>query len=248
MATLRIAQLTDLHLTADLKHPRWRTLERILDILRTQVDPVDRVVLTGDIANTRFERIYPALRELLQPWWDRLRLIPGNHDHRDQIQAVFDARLTAVARKSAFSEDLAGVRLVGLDTARPFRVSGRLGATQLSWLNEQLEAGLPTLIFMHHPPLAVGAWWLGKDLLRDRKAFATVLQDKPIRAIVCGHVHQPFEGTFHGTPILTTPSTAYQFHPTSLIPRTTAAPPGFRIIEIEETVITSAKVHPLPPV
>lgn len=245
MATLRIAHLTDLHLTASLKHRRWHTLERILDFLRNEADPIDRVILTGDIAKTRFEGVYPALREMLQPWWDKLRLVPGNHDHRDQIQAVFDARLTAVGRKSAFSEDLAGVRLVGLDTARPFRVSGRLGVTQLSWLNERLETRLPTIIFMHHPPLPVGAWWLGKDLLRDRKAFAAVLQGKPIRAIVCGHVHQPFEGTFHGTPILTTPSTAYQFHPTSLIPRTTAAPPGFRIIEIEETVITSTRVYHL---
>jgi Icc protein len=245
MATLRIAHLSDLHLTRDLSHPRWRTLERILCGLPQLVGYVDRVILSGDIANTRFESIYPPLRELLTPWWDKLRLIPGNHDHRDQIQRVFGERLTAVGNKSAFSEDLAGVRLIGLDTARPFRVSGRIGALQLSWLGDQLDAGLPTLIFLHHPPLAVGAWWLGKDLLRDRRALAKVVQGKSVRAILCGHVHQPFEGTFHGIPLFTTPSTAYQFHPTSLIPRTTGAPPAFRVIEMEAGAITATAVHQL---
>lgn len=245
MALLRIAQLSDLHLTSDLSHPRWLTLERILHDLPHQVGHVDRVILTGDIANTRFEGIYPALREILAPWWDKLRLIPGNHDHRNQIQRVFSERLTAVGNKSAFSEDIAGVRLIGLDTARPFRVSGRIGALQLSWLSNQLEAAQPTLIFVHHPPMAVGAWWLGKDLLRDRQALAKVVQGKSVRAILCGHVHQPFEGTFHGIPLLTAPSTAYQFHPTSLIPRTTGAPPAFRVIEMETGVITATRVQTL---
>jgi Icc protein len=242
---LRLAQLSDLHLTRDLSHRRWRALERILGLLAEQSPPIDRLILTGDLAKSRFEGIYPALRELLQPWWDKLRLIPGNHDHRDQIQKTFGDRLTAVGKKSAFCEDLAGVRLIGLDSARPFRVSGRLGPRQLSWLTEQLNAGLPSLIFMHHPPLKVGTWWLDKDLLRDRRAFAAVIQGKPMVAIACGHVHQPFEGTFQGVPLLTTPSTAYQFQPKSLFPRTTRAPSAFRIIELDGNSLSATQVHHL---
>lgn len=185
--TGRIVQLSDLHLTADeggrvWGAEPWANLRRVLDALAAGPSP-DLVVLTGDLANQRRPETYGRLREWMAPWRDRLRVIPGNHDHRGMVRETFADRVLAGRVTVNFVQELGGWKLVGLDSLRRFRVHGRLGGEQRRWLAGELDAGdAPALLFLHHPPIRVGAWWLDKDRPRDRAALARLVRqhDPPV--------------------------------------------------------------------
>lgn len=235
----RIVQLTDLHLIASTRPRRgrtdvWANLHRALDHLRRSLGSVDQLVLTGDLANRGHPETYARLRQAVAEWEDRLRVVPGNHDDREMVRAAFGDRFVSGSVSLDFVTTLGAFRLIGLDTLRPWRVHGRLGAEQLAWLEAELRrSDAPTLLFMHHPPIRVGAWWLDKDLLRDHAALHDVVEQSPVRALFCGHVHQESRGRFAGADVWTTPSTAYQFVPRSLIPRSTRSLPAFRVIDLD---------------
>jgi Icc protein len=168
------------------------------------------------------------------PFAGRLRVLAGNHDSRRLLRAHFGELLDASAPHVNFVHDLAGWRVLGLDSVqRPF-VHGRFGARQLAWLRQQLAAVTrPVLAFVHHPPIAVGCWWLDKDLPRDRAAFGEVLAGRRVQLLACGHVHQAHEGEFAGVRVVTTPATAYQFPPRAKLPDPGARGPGLRVIELD---------------
>ena len=235
----RIVQLTNLHLTAAPGGRSWRAdvwgnLHRALEHVRSALGTIDLLVLTGDLANQRRPETYARLREVVDEWADRLRVLPGNHDDREMVRTAFGDRLIAGSATLNFVARLGAFRLIGLDTLRPWRVHGRLGQQQLAWLEVELrKAETPALLFMHHPPIRVGTWWLDKDLLRDHAALRDVLQRTPVRAFFCGHVHQESSGRFGSADVWTTPSTAYQFPPHALLPGSERTPPAFRVIDLD---------------
>ena len=245
--SLRIVQLSDLHLRPRVDDRRWETFERLLAELSAQLGGFDRIVLTGDLAAHGERSVYESLRARVAAYLPQLRVVSGNHDTRHHLRGVFEDRFVLGPSTLNFVEDLKGVRLIGLDSTQPFRVGGTLGKTQLDWLAGMLPVATPSLIFLHHPPLAVGSWWLDKDRLRDRMALARVLQDQNVLGIFCGHVHQEFEGRLGAIPVWTTPSTAYQFKPRSLIPRTEAKEPGFRVIEVHDGLLHTQVIRSANP-
>ena len=96
----RIVQLTDLHLTSAPGGRSWRAdvwgnLRRALEHIRSAVGSIDLLVLTGDLANQRRPETYARLREAVDGWIDRLRVLPGNHDDREMVRAAFGDRLLA---------------------------------------------------------------------------------------------------------------------------------------------------------
>jgi hypothetical protein len=71
----------------------------------------------------------------------------------------------------------------------------------------------PTLIAMHHPPLATGipAWDELGLAAADRQALGEVVARHPqVRRLVAGHVHRVISATLAGRPVLTVPSTYVQ--------------------------------------
>lgn len=248
---MRIVQLTDLHLTAAPGGRSWRTdvwtnFHRTLDHVRREIGVLDLLVLTGDLANQRRPETYARLREAVSEWVDRLRVLPGNHDDREMVRAAFGDRLLQGPASVNFVAELGAFRLIGLDTLRRFRVHGLLGDEQLAWLERELaQSATPAVLFMHHPPIRVGTWWLDKDLLRDHEKLRVVVQKGPVRAVFCGHVHQESSGRLGNADVYTTPSTAYQFLPRSLLPGSVrrTAQPGFRVIDLEGDRIETRVVH-----
>jgi len=248
----RIVQLTDLHLTSAPDGRSWRAdvwtnLRRALEHVRTEVGSIDLLVLTGDLANQRRPETYARLREVVDEWGDRVRVLPGNHDNREMVRAAFGDRLMPGSATLNFVVPLGELRVIGLDTLRPWRVHGRLGAPQLAWLAGELRRSeTPTILFMHHPPIRVGTWWLDKDLLRDHDELRAIVESSPVRAFFCGHVHQESRGRFGGADVWTTPSTAYQFPPHALLPGSRRTPPAFRVIDLDGPRIDTHVVR-VPP-
>jgi len=236
-------QLTDLHLGTRLGDTRWAALDRLLAQLPTVAGDFERLVFTGDLAAHGQAAVYQALRRRLEPYLAKVRLVPGNHDDGPRLREAFSDRMLDAAPAANFLDEVGGVRLVGLDSSRPWRVSGALGHAQLGWLSSVLDPAAPSLLFLHHPPISIGTWWLDKDRLRDHHAFSEIIQGRGVQGVCCGHVHQEAQGHLGAVPVWTTPSTAYQFKPGALVPRTERRPAGLRVIEIAQGVVTTSVVR-----
>jgi Icc protein len=243
----RIVQLTDLHLTARAGRAVrgadvWANLARTLAHVTATQEPFGLLVLSGDLAKQRQAATYERLHEWLQPFAGRVRVLPGNHDSRRLLRASFGALLPP-AGPLCFRVELAGWTVLGLDSVRRPFVHGRFGRAQLQWLDRELQAAPgPALAFVHHPPIAVGAWWLDKDRPRDRRRLQALLAGSPLRALFCGHVHQEHAGTFATVPVWTTPAVAYQFRPRSIWPAVDSRAPGYRVVDLDGGSLTTASV------
>lgn len=215
--------------------PVWHAFESALTRLVPRTGAIDALVLTGDIANAASLAAYRRLRARLQALPHPVYVIPGNHDSRRRLHAVFGDRLVAGRERANFVAHARGLRLIGLDSSWPWRNAGRLGREQLRWLATLLAENVPSLLFVHHPPLRVGTWWLDRDRLRDAQGLTDVLRGSSVRGVFFGHVHQEHEGEVAGIPAFGTPSAAYQFRPGSWRPGATSRGTiGLRVIESDD--------------
>jgi Icc protein len=237
-----VLQLSDPHLLAEPDArlrgvPTRQTLADVLSLALARHPVIDRIVLTGDLAHDEAPATYQALRALLGAHAERSHPLPGNHDDRGALRTAFPALAGSDDAPVAFVETLDGWCLVGLDSRLPGEDAGRLGSQQLARLHDTLaaHAHVPTVIFVHHPPVPTGHPKLDEIGLLDADALAVVLAGAPwVRAVCHGHIHRDFEGWLGAIPVLGAPSTAFQFpgHPEegAYDPR----PPGARVLHLTE--------------
>lgn len=227
---MRLIQVTDCHLHADpLARSRTgiphRQLERVVETA-ARLCP-DAVLVTGDVSEDRTAASYAlaerALAGLDCPWsW-----LPGNHDDPERM---------ADCRPFQASLDLDGWRVLLLDTQVVGQEAGEVGEARLAALAERLgEDDRPTLVAMHHPPLAVGSPWMDALGLVDTEAFWDCLAGQEhVAAVFCGHIHQAFVGHGPGgVPVYGCPATSDQFLPgAETFAVDEASRPGFRVIDL----------------
>ena len=241
MTTTRILQLSDLHPFADPDErlygiPTRELLEDVLAHVQESGVRPDHVVVTGDHTHDELPETYAAVRDLLEPFLDRLWLLPGNHDDRAVLRAAFDDRIPLDgADRITFSFRAGDWLCLGLDTHVPGAVSGRIGADQVEWIRGQLDEHRPpaAVLFMHHPPVELGLEWLDRIGLEDAELLQDLLDEEPrIRLVCCGHVHHESSNRVGAAEIVTVPSTGLQFSPTGDVAEFVTAPPGYRLIEL----------------
>jgi Icc protein len=235
-----LAQLSDLHLGAawDGVDPQPR-LERVIEAVRSLPNPVDAVVVTGDLtADGGAEDSLLALR-MLDRFEVPVHVLPGNHDLRASLRKAFE--LPGEGNEPIdYCADVADLRLVILDSTVPGQDAGAFDPGQLAWLDEELgrDRECPTILAMHHPPLPTGlAEWDAINLVAaEREALGEVVSRHPqLRAIVGGHLHRTAAATLAGRPVLSAPSTYLQalpdYEPADFAGEEMAVtgPPGFAL-------------------
>lgn len=236
-----VLQISDPHLLQDPEArlrgvPTRRTLLDVLALAFARYPAIERVVLTGDLAHDEQPETYRALRALLQARAVPFRPLPGNHDDRIALRLGFPELDGPADGRVRFVDRLDGWCLVGLDSRIPGEDAGRLGSEQLAWLAETLaaQASVPTVIFVHHPPVATGHPVLDDMGLLDADALASVLEAAPWVTAVChGHIHRDFEGRLGRIPVLGAPSTAFQFPAHPDLGGHDPRPPGARVLHLE---------------
>jgi Icc protein len=213
-----LVQLSDLHVGGSENGvdpiPR---LEAVIEAVRGLPNRPDAVVVTGDLTDDGAEGNYRVARELLGRLDAPLHVLPGNHDHRGRIRAMFDLPGEGEEPVSC-SVEVGELRLVLFDSNVPGRDPGSYDADRLGWLDRELAAQpeRPTLLAVHHPPLGTGiAEWDAINLDRgDREALGEVVaRHRQLRAIVGGHLHRIAASTLSGCPVLAAPSTYLQVLP-----------------------------------
>lgn len=241
--TTRIVQITDLHLFSDPDErlfgiPTRELLHDVLAHVTEHAGHVDHLVITGDHSHDDLPETYAGLRELLAPWGDRLWQLPGNHDARAVLRAVFRERIDGEGgERISFSFRADDWLCLGLDTQVPGEVGGRLEEEQLAWIERQLLEHDPAgaVLFMHHPPLDTGQEWLDRIGLDGKEPLRALLVAEPrLRLVCCGHIHHERAERVGSAEIVTTPSTGLEFSATSPTRLFVRCAPGYRIIELGE--------------
>jgi 3',5'-cyclic AMP phosphodiesterase CpdA len=235
-----IAQISDLHLLPD--GAPWRGTVDTAALLRAAIARLnglrprpDLVVLSGDLADRGGAATYRVLRELLAGLELPYLLMPGNHDDGAALRIAFPEQdfvgdpLLCQHRQTAAGD------LLLLDTTVFHRSHGRFDDAQHDWLQRSLRPGVPTLLFLHHPPFATGIGGMDGIALHHGDRLAGWLANQPnVCGLFCGHVHRPVFTQWAGKPVVIAPSTAHQIAldldgPASGL-RYTLEPPGLLLI------------------
>ena len=206
---------------------------------------MDLLVLTGDTAHDEELETYVSVRHELADWVGRVRIIPGNHDNRTALRQVFPDASEGPIGRVTFQVAWDDWQVIGLDSQQPGELAGSLGDEQLAWLRNRLEttSEISTLLFLHHPPIAVHSAWLDKIGLQDRSALLQLLGDHPqVRLIGCGHVHQEVVGSLGLATVFTTPAVGPPFRPRTEQIEIDSRLPAFRLWEFFENGSWSTQV------
>jgi 3',5'-cyclic-AMP phosphodiesterase len=213
-----LAQVSDLHLCEEWEgvDPLPR-VERVVEAVRSLPDPVDAVLVSGDLTNDGSEESCRLARELLGRFESPVYVLPGNHDDRSRLREAFDLPGSG-AEPVNYSVDVGVVRLVVFDSIVPGQDPGAYSPEQLAWLDAELgrKPDAPTLLALHHPPLPTGlSGWDAINLpAGEREAMAEVVARHPqLRAIAGGHLHRIAAGVVAGCPVFSCPSACLQARP-----------------------------------
>ena len=212
-----VAQITDLHLGFDPGNPdelNRQRLDRTVALLREMVPQPDLLLVTGDIADNgddaeSYQRFKEALAGLPFPFYPAM----GNHDSRAAYLEAFPEVPTVDGFLQYAIEDLP-VRILVLDTLEVGRHGGGFCEIRAGWLRARLAEApdRPTLIVLHHPPIATGMSWMTEnpDAAWVQRLRAIVEANPNIVAMVSGHLHRPIVTRWAGTTLAVCPAIAPQ--------------------------------------
>jgi 3',5'-cyclic AMP phosphodiesterase CpdA len=216
-----LLHLSDTHLRAagSRLFDRVDSTERLGQALEaiegTGIRP-DALVFTGDLADWGEHDAYVAIRELVEPFAERLGApvlwVMGNHDDRAGFREhLLDQPGADPLAPVDRVDELDGLRVVTLDTTVPGHHHGELRDEQLTWLTEVLATPAPlgTILAMHHPPVPSVLALAASVELHDQSRLAAVLRGTDVRAIIAGHLHYSTFATFAGIPVSVASATCY---------------------------------------
>lgn len=253
--THRLVQLSDLHLTEgnaalhggiDTQAQLGLAVER----LAASGLSFDAVILSGDLTDAGGREPY----QRLAGWIDRISqrlgcpVLPGlgNHDVRATYNEVFHPG-TGLAPVDSVT-DLAGLRLIHLDSSVPGAGHGHLEAAQLAWLAEVITepAEHGSILVVHHPPIPTSSPVMAMVELDNPDDLVPVLTGSDVRMILSGHMHHSGTSSLAGIPIAIANGVSYASEPLfdHLGYRGLTAGQSFTLVEVfEHQVVT--KVVPV---
>lgn len=250
---MTVAQITDLHIRRRghvLHHMPHvvQPLRRALATIAALRHPPECVVATGDLTEGGSPEEYWRLREILAGSRIPVYLIPGNHDRRDALRAVFHDHvyLHAVDDAVLFTIEYPSLRIVALDTSQGKRHGGYLDPSRLRWLEESLRQrrDVPTILAMHHPPFPTGVRKFDVQPFEGRDALAAIVSAHPqIRRVICGHVHQHLVRPWCATVGVAAPSTAATLVLRPSAPGLSREPGGLLLHRYENGGVTTTLVR-----
>ena len=229
---LHLLQFTDLHLFGDERGSlrgvaTLPALRAALAHARANAPwPADAILATGDLVQDD-PGGYASFRRVFGDLDTPVYCLPGNHDDAEAMARQLREQPFIVGG----AVDLGAWRIVLLDTSTPGKASGHLGPGALAALESALGTadGRHVLVCMHHHPVPMGSAWLDRLSLDNAAQFFRVTDGHDnVRAILWGHVHQPYEGERRGVRLLGTPSTCAQFQPHARDFSIDDRPPGYR--------------------
>ena len=255
---LTIAQITDLHITtSESPLDQARNRERLHQTLRSIEAQRPRplaIIATGDLVDHGRIEEYAALKAILAQTDLPIYLAVGNHDNRLAALSQFSAP-NIVSDSNGFIQytlEFEEYRIVICDTLNEGREDGAFCEQRAQWLDQTLtdRPGTPTLIALHHPPIASGIRWMDPDPSAEWivRLDRILSQHSQVCAVTTGHLHRAFVRRFANSLVTVSPATSIQLtldlRPVDMrVPDgreiLTEEPPGFMIHMFDAGEITS---------
>lgn len=245
MEPVLLAQLSDLHICDE-----WEgvdpvaQVERVVEAIRALPNPLDAVLVSGDLADDGSLESYARARELLERLDAPIYVLPGNHDDRGRLREAFGLP-GAGDEPVNYTAEVGQLRLVVFDSNVPGRDAGEYSQERLRWLDETLreQPEAPTLLALHHPPLPTGVpeWDPINLTAADRGALGEVVaRHSQLRIIVGGHLHRTVAGAIGGCAVLSAPSACLQVRPNFEHDEVEfVGPPGFALHVLRDGELSS---------
>ncbi|MFG2443234.1 metallophosphoesterase [Nocardia fluminea] len=258
MSELTIVQITDTHLRpeGELLHgvDTAANLTAVLDRLREFGQHVDVLIFSGDLSDNGSPEAYRRLRAAVEPVAAELGAeivyAMGNHDERTAFGIELLGRDT-VNPDLPHDQcvEIAGVRIIVLDSTTPFQHDGKLEPEQLAWLADELRTPAPhgTVLVVHHPPLRSPLATLDFLRLKDAEQLAEVVAGTDVRMILCGHNHLTGASALAGIPVWIGPATAYRLDAMAPAGRHRGiAGFGYSRIDVMESAVLATAIDATP--
>lgn len=202
-----LAQISDLHLDGSSR--ATARAQRVMSYLNGLAQPVDALLVTGDIADHGTEPEYEEVARLLATAGFPVLTCPGNHDVRGPYRkALLDEDPSAgpVNRQ----HHIAGVNILMVDGIVPAQNHGFLDDETVGWILDHLRDPTPTLIALHHPPVPMHEPFLDRILLHEPDRLAALVEAHPqVIAVLTGHAHTACASSFAGRPVIVAPAVTY---------------------------------------
>lgn len=198
MDSVFVVHLTDLHLFAEpggvLSGVNTdESLDQVLRDLKRDLQDQDRkpdlILITGDLSQDGSAQAYSRVKNAMQAFQVPLAVLPGNHDLHSEFQHAWTEQMGPVL-------DVRQWRIVLLDSVVPGSNAGYLEQDQLALLAQASAqaGGRHVLLALHHNPVVMKPAEPDDMMLANAQALFTVVCEQPaVRAILWGHVHQPYD-------------------------------------------------------
>jgi 3',5'-cyclic AMP phosphodiesterase CpdA len=202
-----IAHVSDTHFDGSDRNAERAA--RVMAYLAALTQPVDVVLVTGDIADHGLPAEYDEARKTLGCPYPLL-MCPGNHDERRAYRRHLLAECpeaTDAGSPINRLETIGGVTFAMCDSSIPGEDSGFLSAETLGWLDGALAAGDgPAFVCFHHPPVTLHVPFIDAIRQHGERRLADVLaRHQRVVAVLCGHAHTAAASAFAGRPLLVAP-------------------------------------------
>lgn len=231
-----MVQISDCHLFAStdgrlLGLNTEDSLKLVLDRVAREQPRIDVILATGDISQDGTPVAYDRFKHHLERFKAPSYWLQGNHD----LTAPIVNTLGGQSHLSPCLVKLGPWRIIMLNSSVEHEVPGYFTPAELAFLRQALEQTRdhPTLVCLHHHPLAMGCDWLDNQVVRNAGEFWQVIDDfSHVRAIIWGHVHQEWDHMRNGVRLLSVPSTCVQFKPLSKDFAIDDVAPGYRWLDL----------------
>jgi 3',5'-cyclic-AMP phosphodiesterase len=187
------------------------TLQAAIDKIGALEDQPEFLLHTGDLTHGANPAEFDTLDQMLRGVKRQVHYVPGEHDTSTDDGKAYLGRYGNGTKGSGwYSFDQKGVHFIGLVNVMALEGLGKLGADQLSWLNDDLsgkKASTPIVVFAHIPLWTVYPEWGwgtadGAEALSYLKRFGSV-------TVLNGHIHQTMQKVEGNVTFHTAMSTAF---------------------------------------
>jgi len=202
-----------------------QAVDRIAEAMN-KLGPVSALLVTGDITDSGDDESYDLFKQIVEPLGLPMLTIPGNHDRREPMRQAFAESGMPEAGALNWTRDLAGLRVIGLDTLVEGKGGGSLEGTTLDYLEDALLSAPqgPVLVALHHPPFVTGIHFMDQIGLDNSDALSAIIRhSKRDVRIVCGHIHSMQIASVGGAITMSAPAICSTFD----LDFRTDAPVGF---------------------